>query len=146
MILIITADGIGWISGRDYYMAELEISEVSKITKLKPHTLRYYESIGLIKDIKRNSAGNRVYSEDDLKWLEVINRLRQTGMSINKMVEYAKLRHMGDETVPQRKKIMQEHLKAIEHELQVLEEARDYVAKKVQIYSEMEEKLNGRGK
>lgn len=127
-------------------MVELEISEASKITKLKPHTLRYYESIGLIKDIKRNSAGNRVYSEDDLKWLEVINRLRQTGMNINKMVEYAKLRHMGDETVPQRKEIMQEHLKAIEHELQVMEEARDYVAKKVQIYSEMEEKLNGRGK
>lgn len=145
MILIISTDSIGWISGR-YYMVELEISEVSKITKLKPHTLRYYESIGLIKDIKRNSAGNRVYSEDDLKWLEVINRLRQTGMNINKMVEYAKLRHMGDETVPQRKKIMQEHLKTIEHELQAMKEARDYVAKKVQIYSEMEEKLNGRGK
>lgn len=127
-------------------MVELEISEVSKITKLKPHTLRYYESIGLIEDIKRNSAGNRVYSEDDLKWLEVINRLRQTGMNINKMVEYAKLRHMGDETVMQRKIIMQEHLKDIENRLQVLEEARDYVAKKVQIYSEMEEKLNGRGK
>lgn len=66
-------------------MVELEISEVWKLTKLKSHTLRYYESIGLIKDIKRNASGNRVYSEEDLKWLEVINRLRETGMNINNM-------------------------------------------------------------
>lgn len=36
------------------FTMELDIGEVSKITKLKPHTLRYYESIGLIQDIKRN--------------------------------------------------------------------------------------------
>lgn len=127
-------------------MAEFEISEVSKVTKLKQHTLRYYESIGLIKDIKRNSSGKRIYSEQDLKWLEMINRLRTTGMNINKMKEYARLRYMGDETVAERKNIMQEHLRSIEHEIEVLEEARDYVAKKVQIYSEMEETINEKGK
>jgi len=125
---------------------ELDIGEVSKITKLKPHTLRYYESIGLIQDIKRNSSGKRVYTEDDLKWLEVINRLRTTGMNIRKMQEYARLRHMGDSTVSQRKRIMQEHLKSIEEEIKRLSDARDYVARKVKIYSEMEEKIYGNGK
>jgi DNA-binding transcriptional MerR regulator len=43
-------------------MADLEISDVSKLMKLKPHTLRYYESIGLITDIKRNASGKRIYS------------------------------------------------------------------------------------
>lgn len=70
-------------------MVELEISEVSWLTKLKTHTLRYYVSIGLIKNIKRNSEDNRVYAEEDLKWLEFINRLRATGMNISKMKEYA---------------------------------------------------------
>jgi len=126
-------------------MLELEINEVSKLTKLKPHTLRYYESIGLIKDIKRNSAGKRIYSEQDLKWLEVIIRLRATGMNINKMKEYAKLRHMGDETIAERKSIMKEHLHSIEHEIETLLEARDYVTRKIEIYNEMEEKLNERG-
>lgn len=127
-------------------MVELEISEVSKLTKLKTHTLRYYESIGLIMDIKRNSSGKRIYSEQDLKWLEVINRLRATGMNINKMKEYARLRHMGDATVTERKNIMKEHLMYIEQQIDKLQEARDYVAKKVQIYSDMEEKINERGK
>ena len=127
-------------------MLELEINEVSKLTKLKPHTLRYYESIGLIKDIKRNSAGKRIYSEQDLKWLEVIIRLRTTGMNINKMKEYARLRHMGDQTITERKNIMKEHLSSIEHEIEILLEARDYVTKKIGIYNEMEEKLNERRK
>jgi hypothetical protein len=56
-------------------MLELEINEVSRITKLKPHTLRYYESIGLIMDIKRNESGKRIYNEliDELTkipWIE----------------------------------------------------------------------------
>ena len=127
-------------------MLELEINEVSKLTKLKPHTLRYYESIGLIKDIKRNSAGKRIYSEQDLKWLEVIIRLRATGMNINKMKEYARLRHMGDQTITERKNIMKEHLNSIEHEIETLLEARDYVEKKIQIYNEMEEQFNESGK
>src|SRR5471030_424193 len=99
-------------------MLEIEINEVSKLTKLKPHTLRYYESIGLIKDIKRNSAGKRIYSEQDLKWLEVIIRLRETGMNINKMKEYARLRHLGDKTITERKNIMKEHLSSIECEIE----------------------------
>ncbi|NMM65987.1 MerR family transcriptional regulator [Clostridium sp. P21] len=123
---------------------ELEISEVSKITKLKAHTLRYYEDIGLIRGIKRNSAGKRVYSEQDLKWLEVINRLRATGMNIAKMKEYANLRHMGDETITERKNIMKEHLKFIEQQIEKLLEVKDYVERKVKIYSEMEEKINER--
>lgn len=127
-------------------MLELEISEVSKITGLKAHTLRYYESIGLIKDIKRNESGKRIYAEQDLKWLEVINRLRETGMNINKMIQYAKLRHMGDDTISERKHIMEEHLEAINTEIDKLLEARNYVKKKIAIYNEMEEKIYGKGK
>jgi DNA-binding transcriptional MerR regulator len=127
-------------------MEYLEINEVAKLTNLKAHTLRYYESIGLIKDIKRNSAGKRIYSEQDLKWLEVINRLRETGMNIKNMREYARLRHLGEETISERKNIMKEHLKFIEYELDKLMEARIYVARKIEIYNEMEEEINERGK
>jgi len=127
-------------------MLELEISEVSKLTKLKPHTLRYYESIGLIKDIRRDASGKRIYSEQDLKWLEVINRLRETGMNINKMKEYARLRYIGDETIIKRKNIMLEHLESINNEIDKLLEVRNYVKKKIKIYTEMEENINGKGK
>lgn len=125
-------------------MLELEISEVSKLTKLKPHTLRYYESIGLIKAIKRNESGKRVYSQQDLKWLEFIIRLRETGMNISKMKEYARLRYLGDETISERKNIMQEHLESINQEIERLSEAKKFVENKIQVYIEMEENNNGK--
>lgn len=124
-------------------MEQLEINEVAKQVNLKPHTLRYYESIGLIKNIKRNSAGNRVYSEKDLKWLEVIIKLRKTGMKISKMKEYACLREIGDETITERKNLLEKHLSSIENKIKELLEVRDYVAWKVKIYENMEEKING---
>jgi len=67
-------------------------------------------------------------------------------MNISKMKEYARLRHMGDETIAERKSIMEEHLDLIEHEIKILLEARDYVTRKIEIYNEMEEKFNERGK
>ena len=125
-------------------MEELEINKAAEFAKLKPHTLRYYESIGLIEGIKRNSVGKRLYSESDLKWLEVITRLRATGMSISKMQEYARLRRMGDKTITERKNIMNEHLRTIERKIAVLLEAKEYVAKKVILYEEMEKEINGK--
>lgn len=125
-------------------MADIEISDVSKLMKLNSSTLRYYESIGLITDIKRNASGKRVYSEEDIKWIEMIGRLRETGMNINKMKKYAQLRKMGDSTITERKNIMKEHLEFIENKIEELSKSRDYVAKKVEIYTEMEEKINGR--
>lgn len=127
-------------------MLELEISEVSKLTKLKPHTLRYYESIGLIKSIKRNESGKRVYSQQDLKWLEFIIRLRETGMSISKMKEYARLRYLGDDTISERKSIMEEHLVSINKDIERLLEAKKFVENKIEVYIEMEENINGKGK
>lgn len=125
-------------------MADIEIKDISKLMNLSPSTLRYYESIGLITDIQRNASGKRVYSEEDIKWIEMIVRLRKTRMNINKMKIYAQLRKMGDSTIAERKKIMEEYLASIEKEMEELSESRDYVVKKIEIYTKMEEKINGR--
>ncbi|GAU78370.1 carboxymuconolactone decarboxylase family protein [Fusibacter sp. 3D3] len=68
----------------------MEISQVSERFKIKAHTLRYYESIGLIQNIERDASGKRAYSEKDLVWLDMIMRLRATGMPIEKMKTYAR--------------------------------------------------------
>ncbi|MBM7868122.1 MerR family transcriptional regulator [Heliobacterium gestii] len=127
-------------------MADISVKEAAEVAKIKPHTLRYYESIGLLKDIQRNAAGQRVYSEADLRWLAFINRLRATGMSIRKMQEYARLRHLGDSTVSERKALLCEHLKEMDDKIAKLLEVREYVVGKIEIYNEMEETLHERGK
>lgn len=50
------------------------IGEVSEITSVEPHVLRYWESV--FKDLhpKKNKAGNRVYREEDI---EVVLKLKE---------------------------------------------------------------------
>jgi DNA-binding transcriptional MerR regulator len=40
----------------------MDIKTISKITGLSAHTLRYYEKIGLLLNIERDSKGYRDYS------------------------------------------------------------------------------------
>jgi DNA-binding transcriptional MerR regulator len=51
------------------------IGEVSDITGIEPHVLRYWESVFDDLDPKKNSAGNRIYKEKDLKVIEKLQKL-----------------------------------------------------------------------
>lgn len=42
------------------------IGEVSEITSIEPHVLRYWETIFTDLNPRKNKAGNRTYKEDDL--------------------------------------------------------------------------------
>ena len=48
------------------------IKEVSELMGISPHTLRYYEKIGLLEFVKRNEQGVREFSESDLLTLNTI--------------------------------------------------------------------------
>ena len=47
----------------------LAIEEVSKLTGLTAHTLRYYERVGLIAPVARAAGGQRRYAATDLAWI-----------------------------------------------------------------------------
>ena len=71
-------------TGRNY-----TIKEAAALTGLPASTLRYYESIGVIRPISRGaSSKHRVYDEDDLDQLMWVACLVATGMSVNDMRRY----------------------------------------------------------
>jgi DNA-binding transcriptional MerR regulator len=80
--------------GQDRYT----ISEVVALTGLTAHTLRWYERIGLMPHIDRSHTGQRRYSNRDLDWLDLVGKLRLTGMPVADMVRYAELVREGDHT------------------------------------------------
>ncbi|MEW2403735.1 MerR family transcriptional regulator [Streptomyces sp. NPDC046862] len=80
--------------GQDKYT----ISEVVGLTGLTAHTLRWYERIGLMPHIDRSHTGQRRYSNRDLDWLDLVGKLRLTGMPVADMVRYAELVREGDHT------------------------------------------------
>jgi DNA-binding transcriptional MerR regulator len=117
-------------------MKRFTIKEISEITQIKAHTLRYYESIGLIDGIEKNGSGNRSYTEADLEWIKFIKKAKHTRMKIDKILEYADLRRVGKSTSLERKKILEEHLLSIENEITSLIETKKYIEYKIKIYSD----------
>jgi len=70
------------------------IGEVSKLLGVEPHILRYWDKeIALLKT-KKNRAGNRVYSSEDIEFLKLIkNLIEEKNFSIkqaNKLFEIYK--------------------------------------------------------
>lgn len=51
------------------------ISEVAALTDLEPHVLRYWESEFPQLKPKKNRAGNRIYTEDDIRTVLRIKQL-----------------------------------------------------------------------
>ncbi|WP_431956349.1 MerR family transcriptional regulator [Nocardia lijiangensis] len=78
------------------------IGEAAERSGLSRDTLRWYERIGLMNYIGRDHAGKRRFSDRDLEWLELIGRLRTTGMSVADMLRYAELVRAGESTFPAR--------------------------------------------
>ncbi|MFC8042404.1 MerR family transcriptional regulator [Nocardia sp. NPDC057353] len=78
------------------------IGEAAERSGLSRDTLRWYERIGLLSSVGRDHTGKRRFSERDLEWLQLIGRLRTTGMSVADMVRYAELVRAGESTLPER--------------------------------------------
>ena len=86
----------------------MTISEVAKKYGLTADTLRYYERVGLLPDVRRTPGRVRDYSEEDCRWVEYIKCMRSAGISVETLIEYVKLFHQGAETIAARKKLLLE--------------------------------------
>lgn len=76
----------------------LDIRTLSRETGVSPHTLRYYETAGLMIPVPRDSGGRRRYHPDHVRWVRFLRRLRDAGMGIAQLRRYAELTWSGDDT------------------------------------------------
>ncbi len=121
----------------------LSVSEAAERVGLSTHTLRWYEQEGLVSPVGRDSAGRRRYTEEDLGWLDLLTKLRRTGMPVRDMRRYAELAREGDHTLAERLRLFQAHRDRVLDriaELQADLEALDY---KIDIYGKMLEAQQG---
>jgi DNA-binding transcriptional MerR regulator len=87
----------------------MTIRQLARASGLSEHALRYFERIGLLDPVERNASGHRRYTARDRAWLDFIQRLRATGMSIAGMRAYAALRRQGELTFPARRALLAAH-------------------------------------
>jgi DNA-binding transcriptional MerR regulator len=101
---------------------ELTIQQVAQRTGLSIDTLRYYERIGLLETVRRAQNGHRRYTQHDLAWIDLLIRLRDTGMPLAQMRRFAQLRRQGSATLTERRIMLEEHQRTLEQRMQKLEQ------------------------
>ncbi len=100
------------------------------------HTIRWYETQGLIPGVARDAGGRRVYVEQHVGWLQLMERLRHTGMSIAEMREYTALVKAGRSTLQQRRDMLAAHRARVLEEIRRQRAALQLIDAKVGFYDE----------
>ncbi|MFF2911616.1 MerR family transcriptional regulator [Paenibacillus sp. NPDC057934] len=122
-------------------MTFFSIKEASEKLGCPPSTIRYYEKEGLLPNLKRDPHGNRMFEKKDLDWMRLMTCLRHTGMQVTDMKRIVKLAFEGDETVPLRREIFENHKKELLKRQKELDMAFEAVDKKLLKYDEIEKGL-----
>ena len=114
----------------------LSIGEVSALTGLSTHTLRFYEQEGLfVGPVSRNAAGRRVFHQEEVAWLQVCTKLRSSGMPLPEIRRYAHLVLQGPGTEAERFEILRRHEAKVRERVADLQQALDTIHHKVEIYA-----------
>ena len=79
--------------------------------------LLVYERDGLMLSVSRAGSGHRRYSELDLSWIELITKLRSTGMPIRRVRRYAELVRAGDGNEDERLALLRAHREQVRAQL-----------------------------
>jgi DNA-binding transcriptional MerR regulator len=114
-------------------VGQYRIGELAAKVGLTERTIRYYEERGLLESVKRLVGGQRVYTEDDVRRLKFIQKLKVLGLSLAEMQELETLygrHHTNDKVLPRLIELLDSHLTTVGERLRELaalrEEIRSY--------------------
>lgn len=60
----------------------MKISEIVEKSGLIASTIRYYEKLGIIRNVSKDENGIRMFTEDNLNWICFIKGLKNTKISL----------------------------------------------------------------
>jgi DNA-binding transcriptional MerR regulator len=112
------------------------IGELATRTGRTVHAIRWYEAQGLVPGVSRDEGGRRLYGELHVGWLDLMDRLRRTGMSIAEMREYTALALQGKTTLPQRRELLAAHRARVTETIADWKRALSLVDRKIDFYDE----------
>lgn len=100
----------------------MTIKEAAEKFGISQTTLRYYERVGAIPPVTRTLGGTRDYSESDLSWVELAVCMRSAGLPIEVIIEYNRLYRMGDETIKDRLRLLEQQMETLKRQEAQLKE------------------------
>jgi DNA-binding transcriptional MerR regulator len=114
--------------------ATMSIGQLADRTGFSVHTLRFYEKAGIFgTDVQRDAAGRRVYTEDDVEWMTVCGKFRDSGMPLATIRQYAEL-CTREGTEPERLELLRAHQRRVREQIAALTNCLEIIDFKVDFY------------
>ncbi|HEY8808266.1 MAG TPA: MerR family transcriptional regulator [Candidatus Limnocylindria bacterium] len=111
-------------------IASYRIGELAVKVGMTERTIRYYEELGLLESVKRLEGGTRVYTEDDVRRLKLIRRLKVLGLSLQEMRELEgmyKTQRSNRVVLPRLIELLDAHLLTVDGRIAELHALRDEI-------------------
>ncbi|WP_117215570.1 MerR family transcriptional regulator [Allorhizocola rhizosphaerae] len=112
----------------------LTVGEMATKIGLSAHTLRWYEQMGLLDPVPRDSAGRRRYGQHDVDRLDLLTKMRATGMPVRDMVRYIELVRAGDGSRPARLAMLEAHRHTVLKQIDELQRDLSVIDRKIGLY------------
>lgn len=112
------------------------IGQAAAKTGLTAHTLRFYDKEGLLPFVKKSASGLRVFSEDDISWLVMIECLKGTGMLLKDIKQYIDWFREGDSTLVQRLEMFKQQKIKVEAQIAQMKQHLEKIDYKIAFYTE----------
>ena len=105
------------------------IQQVSQILDMPVTTIRYYDKKGLLPFIERKPSGYRLFCEDDIMLLEIIDCMKQIGVPL---IEVKDILKGYDQSHQQYQIIYKNALKMVESKMKCLSEIQKELKEKLE--------------
>lgn len=110
------------------------IGEVADQYHISISAIRYYDKNGLLPLVKRTNGNVRVFDEEDMRLLNVIECLKSTGMQLKDIRQFVEWCMEGDSTIEQRYQMFLDRKKETEQQIAALQRSLDLINFKCNYY------------
>lgn len=116
-------------------MKNYTIKDAARIMNLPASTLRYYDREGLLPFMKRSESGYRIFDENDIELLRIIECLKKTGMPLKEIRRFIDWIQQGDASLEQRYQMFLERKRMVENQMEELTEMLAIIDHKCRYYA-----------
>lgn len=71
----------------------MQIGDLAAKAGVTPRTIRYYEELGIVEPEERTGGGFRLYSESQLRRLQIVQSLKDLGFGLDRIREFFNLKN-----------------------------------------------------
>ena len=115
-------------------MSTCTIKDAPKLMNVPPSTIRYYDKEGLIPFIERKKSGYRIFTEEAIATLKIIDCLKKTGMPIKDIRQFYQWVNEWDASLEERYEMFLKRKAAVEAQMAELQQIMDTINYKCWYY------------